>query len=91
MRILAVAAIAPVLMRARIGDDLLQRENWTFASEVYFRDAVDQEKLDDFGVPFYQVPRGGVIYTRVPGPNLPGLQNLCAHWLAGNERGAHHG
>lgn len=38
-----VAAIAPVLMRARIGDDLLQRENWTFASEVYFRDAVDQE------------------------------------------------
>lgn len=61
-----VAAIAPVLMRARMGDDLLQRENWTFASEVYFRDAVDQEKLDDFGVPFYQVPRGGVIYTRVP-------------------------
>jgi len=52
----AVSAIAPVLMRGRIGDDLTKRESWTFASELAFRDAVPAEELDYFGVPFYRTP-----------------------------------
>lgn len=61
-----VAAMAPVLMRAPLNADLLRRENWTFATEVFFRDAVDEDALNDFGVPFYSVPRGGIIFTNAP-------------------------
>lgn len=49
----AVAELAPVLMRGRVDSDLTQRENWTFASELAFNDAVDYRKLDYFGVPFF--------------------------------------
>jgi hypothetical protein len=41
-------------MRARIGSDLTKAENWTFASELVFRDAVRPEDLDYFGVPFFE-------------------------------------
>lgn len=61
-----VAAMAPVLLRANVHANLLEPENWTFASEVVFRDHVDQERLEDFGVPFFAVPRGGVIDTAPP-------------------------
>ncbi|MFC3798933.1 sialidase family protein [Cohnella sp. GCM10012308] len=50
-----VGNIAPVLMRGRIGADLMQRDNWTFASEIMFKQAVDTASLNDFGVPFYEV------------------------------------
>jgi len=56
-----VAALAPVLMRAKDSDDLTRPESWTFASRLYFRNEVDQDKLDFFGVPFYQVSRGSKI------------------------------
>lgn len=49
----AVAELAPVLMRGRCDADLTRRENWTFASELVFNDAVDFQQLDYFGVPFY--------------------------------------
>ncbi|MEW6354983.1 MAG: sialidase family protein [Planctomycetota bacterium] len=49
----AVAALAPVLMRAKVDADLTKRESWTFASELVFEDAVDYRKLDYFGVPFF--------------------------------------
>ena len=52
----AVKELAPVLMRGKIGDDLTKRENWTFASELAFRDAIPSEALDYFGVPFYYCP-----------------------------------
>lgn len=52
-----VSVLAPVLIRADINDDLLKRKSWTFANELAFRDAVDQEKLDYFGVPFYKTPK----------------------------------
>ena len=80
-----VAAMAPVLMRADVHDDLLLPESWTFANEVFFRDAVDETKLNDFGVPFYQVPRGGVTYTRAPDKNCPDPRS-CAPigWLETN-------
>lgn len=49
-----VATLAPVLMRGKCGDDLTKKENWTFASEICYRDTVDVEKCGYFGVPFYR-------------------------------------
>ena len=49
-----VSVEAPVLMRGRVEEDLTQRENWTFASVLAFRDAVKPEDLDYFGVPFFE-------------------------------------
>ncbi len=46
--------LAPVLMRGRVGDDLTQRENWTFASELTFEQAVEPEQVNYLGVPFYR-------------------------------------
>ncbi len=48
-----VSELAPVLMRARIDDDLTQAASWTFASELSFVDAVTDRDLNYFGVPFY--------------------------------------
>lgn len=48
-----VKHIAPVLMRARQDDDLTKPESWTFASKLFFRDAVDPSEIAYFGVPFY--------------------------------------
>ncbi len=49
-----VSELAPVLMRGRLGDDLTKRENWTFASELAFHDAMTGDPLDHFGVPFFE-------------------------------------
>jgi hypothetical protein len=61
----AVAALAPVLMRGRVDKDLTQAENWTFASELVFEDAVDFRTLDFFGVPFFEMDPRRSTY---PGP-----------------------
>ncbi|MFP4029578.1 MAG: exo-alpha-sialidase [Candidatus Brocadiia bacterium] len=56
----AVGEFAPVLMRGRLEDDLIRRENWTFASELPFRDVMpnveDEPNIDFFGVPFFSCP-----------------------------------
>lgn len=52
-----VAIIRPVLMRARVQDDLRKRESWTFASEVTFESLVDLDKTDYFGIPRYRIPK----------------------------------
>ncbi len=57
-----VANIAPVLMRARLNDDLTKPENWTFASELVFEDVVDYRELDYFGVPFYKMDSKTALY-----------------------------
>jgi hypothetical protein len=44
---------APVLMRGKTTDDLTRREHWAFASELVFRETVQQDKMDYFGVPFF--------------------------------------
>lgn len=49
-----VAALQPVLMRARLDVDLTQSENWTFAECPSYREAVDFREMDWFGVPFYE-------------------------------------
>jgi hypothetical protein len=49
-----VRALAPVLMRGKLHDDLTKRENWTFASEISFSDVMSDDKTDYFGIPFYK-------------------------------------
>jgi hypothetical protein len=51
-----VNGMAPILMRGRLDSDLTKRENWVFASELAFRDAVAVDRLDYFGVPFFHTP-----------------------------------
>jgi hypothetical protein len=55
-----VGELAPVLMRARLDDDLTRRDNWTFASELAFRDVIDASadcpQLDWHGIPFFACP-----------------------------------
>jgi hypothetical protein len=69
-----VGTLAPVLMRAKEGDDLTKLENWTLASEIVFADIIpgyrqNKMPLMGFGVPFYKqsfpkqadmVPRRGM-------------------------------
>jgi hypothetical protein len=55
-----VGELAPVLMRAPVDADLTQRESWTFASELSFRDALPgaeaYPEIDYFGIPFFHAP-----------------------------------
>ena len=52
--------LAPVLMRGRCGSDLTVPENWTFASELPFFDALpgaeSDPEIDYFGIPFFDCP-----------------------------------
>ncbi len=57
-----MCGIAPVLMRGNIHDDLTKRENWTFASEVVFEEAIKDEQLGDFGLPFYKKSEPGYMH-----------------------------
>jgi len=52
------SVMAPVLMRGKVSDDLTLRENWTFASELVFRDEIHDDDLNYFGVPFFSAVRG---------------------------------
>lgn len=56
-----VSELAPVLMRGKVDADLTQVANWTFASPMSFRQAVNDKELEWFGVPFfpYFYPQGG--------------------------------
>lgn len=58
-----VSALAPVVMRARVDDDLTQPEAWTFSNELAFRDV-----LAAFGEPNLI---GAPFFT--PGPTAPGI------------------
>lgn len=61
-----VGELAPVLMRGKTGEDLTKRENWTFASELIFREVVGGDDVDYFGVPFFKVDptKGRMVATR---------------------------
>ena len=59
----SVSVLAPVLMRAPVGADLTQRENWTFAEELVFRDAVPMDQPNQFGVPFFEFDPQGDVWT----------------------------
>ncbi|HOP10935.1 MAG TPA: sialidase family protein [Oscillospiraceae bacterium] len=47
-----VSTLSPFLMRGKLGTDLTKKENWTFASEIVFKDFVDSDKIEYFGIPF---------------------------------------
>ena len=47
------AELAPVLLRGRLDDDLTQRDNWTFAEELTFEEAVNANDIHYMGLPFY--------------------------------------
>ena len=55
-----VGELAPVLLRGPVTANLTQREAWTFASELSFRDvmpgAEGMPAIDFFGVPFFDGP-----------------------------------
>ncbi|MFR8003828.1 MAG: sialidase family protein [Hydrogeniiclostridium sp.] len=59
-----VHSIAPVLMRGRIGENLLLRENWVFASELTCSQAVEEEKLEYHGIQFYDSKKEGGKYAQ---------------------------
>ncbi len=48
-----VSSLAPVVLRAKIGDDLTKRENCTFSDRVRFRDVVREDEIDLHGIPFF--------------------------------------
>lgn len=67
-----VGELAPILLRGKLGEDLTQPENWTFASELAFKDILpgyreNDLSIDYFGVPFYPQNFPGRHYlTRSP-------------------------
>ncbi len=51
----SVSVLAPVVMSAKVTDDLTRRESWTFSNALSFRDAVEQAGRPHLlGVPFHQ-------------------------------------
>lgn len=73
-----VNAMAPVMLRGKIGADLLKRENWTFSEAKAFRDFLNPEKLDFFGIPFFSTPHKASAYP------APGRECAPMGWLEGN-------
>jgi hypothetical protein len=73
-----VSALSPVLLKGKIGADLLKRENWTFSEEKAFRDLIDSRDLDYFGIPFYSTPEKESAYP------FPGRECAPMGWLEGN-------
>lgn len=74
-------ALAPILMRGRVGDDLTRRENWTFASPLAFCDAVAGLDLDGLGIPFYPtVPNGDVVLAEGRMSPLGWLETNVIHF-----------
>jgi hypothetical protein len=77
-----VGELAPVLMRAKVMDDLTKRESWTFASELPFKDIIpgiyQDMPMDYFGVPFYP--------STYPGSYPAAPRRTCAPigWLETN-------
>lgn len=65
-----MSVMAPVLMRARLTDDLTRRESWTFASKLVFRDEVRVEAARYFGFPMYsmETPDGATLSGRYCAP-----------------------
>jgi hypothetical protein len=77
-----VGDLAPVLMRADVDADLLDRANWAFASELSFQDAlkhVDGEPTTDYvAIPYFEAP--------YPQGSRPAQGRNCAPmgWLEAN-------
>lgn len=53
-----VSVLAPILLRGNIDSDLTCKGNWTFASELSFKNTVNVDDIDYFGIPFFNTPIG---------------------------------
>lgn len=73
-----VSVEAPVLMRARVADDLTARDSWAFSNALPFRDIVTPDELDWFGVPFFESPYDNAIQV------APGRGMAPIGWLETN-------
>ncbi len=60
------SVLAPVLMRARVDDELTKPESWSFASEIAFRDIFENDDLISHGQVFYPIIPNESFY---PSPN----------------------
>jgi hypothetical protein len=66
-----VSCNRPILLRAKVEQDLTRRENWTFASAMPLCRIISASALDYFGVPFFETaPAAG---APVPGHVYSGL------------------
>lgn len=52
-----VAGLAPRVLRAPVGADLLDPLNWTISTAPAFNEIVPNDAIDWFGVPFYRTPQ----------------------------------
>ena len=48
-----VSSLAPVVLRAKLTDDLTKKESWIFSNKVRFRDIIKEDELDLYGIPFF--------------------------------------
>ena len=72
------STLAPVLMRGAAEQDLRLRENWTFATEVTFRDAFSDKEMISRGMSFFPItPRGDYFAA-------PGRESAPPGWLETN-------
>lgn len=51
-----VSGLAPILLRANINSDLLNKSNWAFSDPIVFREAVETAKINYIGIPFFTTP-----------------------------------
>ena len=79
-----VARHAPVLMRADGSADLLDRANWTFASDLVFEDVFAPDAGDDVGVPFWPFDRDRAVTLRPAVDGRKPVRNHPAGWLETN-------
>lgn len=93
-----VESLAPVVLRAKIGDDLTKRENWTFSNRVRFRDVIDTDDIDYFGIPFYTTRKheneydDGRVFTEMPGwleSNVVRIKDPNHYWYDPNGKTFH--
>ena len=64
----SVSHIAPVVLKANVRDDLTKRESWTFSDSVRFKDLIDENELEYFGIPFLPTHNSA---AKDPGATIP--------------------
>ncbi len=72
------SVLAPVLMRGKLEDDLTVKDNWTFASEIVFRNAFDNQELIDRGMSFFPIKPKATYFP------APGRDSAPPGWLETN-------
>lgn len=94
----AVSVLAPVLMRAKEGENLLLKENWTFASEITCKNTANFNASKFTPMPFYEAVVDGVTtlcdgrYFHAPGwleSNVVKIEDKNHIWYDENDSTFH--